>query len=128
MIALASYVWVLQLKYDEASKAAYWTGRIWMPIYYASAIFGAGVSYDVTKYIFFLKGNTFSRLVTHVTNAIAHAVMVIILMLAATYLLNEPQPGARTAGQVIYLVGLAWLWNFFISAQNAVEVATQGNK
>ena len=123
MLAFGSYVWLIQLQYDEAAKATAWTGRIWMPIFYAITVSAAGFSYDCAKSILFLEQGIFKQFVTLIFEAFAFLILIIFLMLAAFYLLNFSTPGARFFGQLSYLTGLAATWYAIQSTSRAITLA-----
>lgn len=128
MLGMGAYVWLIQLQYDEAAKASVWTGRIWMPIFYALAVAAAGFSYDCAKSILFLNEATFKKFLAHIWDAFIYFIVLAFAMAGATYLLSLHEPGARFAGQAIYLVGLVILWYAIQSVSNALDVAARGDQ
>jgi hypothetical protein len=127
MFGMGAYVWLIQLQYDEAAKATVWTGRIWMPVFYALTVAAAGFSYDCAKSIIFLTEANFKKFLAYVRDAFISSIIVIVAMVAATYLLSVDLSGARFAGQIIYLVGLGFVWWAVQSVSGALTVAAGGD-
>lgn len=128
MLGMGTYVWMIQVQYDEAAKATVWTGRIWMPVFYALTVAAAGFSYDCAKSIIFLPRATFMKFLAYFGNALLASIVMVIAMFAATYLLNSDAAGARFAGQIIYLAGLGYVWLAIQSVSGALNVAAGGNR
>lgn len=127
MFGMGTYVWLIQLQYDAAAKETVWTGRIWMPVFYALIVGAAGFSYDCAKTIIFLTEIKFKKFLAYVRDAFIYSFVVILSMVGATYLLSVDLPGARFAGQIIYLVGLGFVWWAIQSVSGALTVAAGGD-
>lgn len=126
MLGMGTYVWMIQIQYDEAAKAIVWKGRIWMPVFYALTVAAAGFSYDCAKSILFLPEATFKKFLAYAGDTLLSSSLIVIALFAGTYLLSFNEAGARFAGQMIYLVGLANVWWAIHSASGALNVAAGG--
>lgn len=127
MLGMGAYVWLIQLQYDVAAKATVWTDRIWMPVFYALTVAAAGFSYDCAKSIIFLTEDNFKMFFTYLRDAFMFFLVVFLAMAGAAYLFNVGGPWARFAGQIIYLVGLGFVWWAVERVSGALTVAAGGD-
>lgn len=117
LLIFSTYVWILQLNYDESTEGYK------RALFFALMIFGGGFSYDCAKKILFLKQNVFIKFSKSLLESFVQLLAITLLGLASITFTNMSH---IIIGQALYIATLSWTLLALNSLAKAIKTASNG--